>query len=282
MQRVFNEWILANGYLEKKNGTNLGGFTQAGKVVNAGNNNYTIIADWFKRDTGNNFQGQPYCAMSVSEMFVSAYGLETAKKLLCGSLYSYCPDIYNSFKKAGRIYDKPEKGDIVLFHNGIRFHHVGQVVDVSADGKKIITTEANTSSAQEVVANGGAFRYGKTYQVANLPGVKFARPDWSLAAGGDVKPIEEPQPVGWIQDSKTGKWWYRQGDGSCPKSDWYSAYCAHDKKYHWFLFDSNGWMLTGLQEFKGNKYYLEESGPLIGVCMMSDEKGVLSYMEDVK
>lgn len=278
MQKVINEWIKANGYLEKKDSSNLGDFTNKGKIVNAGGNNFTIVAEWFKRDTGNNYQGQPYCAMAMSEMFVSAYGLETAKKLLCGSLYSYCPDIYNAFKKAGRIFDKPQKGDIVLFSNGIRFHHVGQVVDVSSDEKKITTSEANTSSANVVVANGGTFHYGKTYQLSALPGVQFARPDWSLVNDDKELPVEVVQ-VGWIQDTKSGKWWFRQGDGNSPKSDWYLAYSAYDKLYHWFLFDADGWMLTGRQEFKGKIYFLEDSGPLLGACMVSDEKGALSYLK---
>lgn len=281
MQKVFNQWIQANGYLEKKTPGNLGDFTDAGKIVNAGDNNYTNVAEWYKKDTGSNLQGQPYCAMALSEMFVMAYGLTMAKKLLLGSLYSYCPDIFNAFNKAGRIYDKPQKGDIVLFHNGTRFHHVGQVVEVSTDGKKITTSEANTSAAGGVVANGGAFRYGKTYLLSNLTGVKFARPDWTLVENEKVTPVEV-KPVGWIQDEKTGKWWYRQGDNSFPKSDWFSAYCASDKKYHWFLFDKDGWMLTGRQEFKGKKYLLEDEGPLIGACMVSDEKGALDYLEDVK
>lgn len=281
MQKVFNQWIQANGYLEKKNGSNLGDFTAMGKVVNAGGNNFTNVAEWFKRDTGKDYQGQPYCAMAVSEMFVSAYGVETAVKLLCGSLYSYCPDLYNAFKKAGRIDTVPQKGDIVLFHNGIRFHHTGQVVDVSLNGKRITTTEANTSSSAGVVANGGAFRYGKTYLLSDIPEARFARPDWSLVTDGDEKPVEV-QTVGWTLDEKSGKWNYLQGDGNYPKSNWYSAFCASDKKYHWFLFDENGWMLTGRQEFKGKIYYLEESGALAGACMVSDGKGELSYLEDIK
>lgn len=278
MQKVINQWIQANGYLEKKDGSNLGDFTDKGKMANAGENNYTIMADWFKRDTGENYQGQPYCAMTMSEMFVAAYGLETAKKMLCGSLYSYCPDIYNAFKKQNRIYTKPQKGDVVLFSNGTRFHHVGFVVDVSSDGSKITTAEGNTSSGSQVIANGGAIRYGKTYQVANLPGVAFARPDWSLIPTDETKPVEV-QPAGWILDGKTGKWWYRLDDKSYPKSDWYRAYCAYDKKYHWFLFDADGWMLTGRQTFNGKQYLLEDAGPSIGVCFISDDKGALRYMD---
>lgn len=278
MQRVINEWVKANGYLEKKNGSNLGDFTPAGKTVNAGENNYTNVAEWYKRDTGINCQGQPYCAMGLSEMFVLAYGLETARKLLYGSLYHYCPDIYNVFNKAGRIYSKPQKGDVILFHNGVRFHHVGQVVEVSPDGKRVTTTEANTSSANQVVANGGAFRYGKTYALDNLPGVKFARPNWAVVAGTESKPVEQ-LPVGWVYDQTAKKWWFRQGDGRYPKSNWYCAYCAYDKKYHWFLFDADGWMLTGRQVFQGKKYYLEDSGPLVGACMVSDGSGALGYLE---
>ena len=273
MQRVFDAWNMADGYLEKKDSSNLGDFTSAGKLVNAGDKNYTIIAKWYKEHTGNNYQGQPYCAMTVSEMHVMAYGLELARKLLRGELYSYCPTIYNVFKKSKAVFEIPEVGDIVLFWNSSmgRYAHVGQVSWVSNDRKSFKSNEGNTSSASGVIRNGGAIRCGKIYTVSSLPKVTFCRPDWSA--------LQNETPIGWNYDKSEEKWWFHFGEGAYPKGDWYKAYCASDKKYHWFLFDKNGWMLTGYQEFKGKAYYLKETGELMGACMISDSQGVLSYMD---
>ena len=77
------------GYLEKKSSKDLDDFT-----VNAGKNNYTCFARDYKTHTGENYQAQPWCAMFVSEMFVQAFGLDVAKKMLGGSLYHYCPVSY--------------------------------------------------------------------------------------------------------------------------------------------------------------------------------------------
>lgn len=88
----------------------------------------------------------------------------------------------------------------------------------------------------------------------------------------------ETLPVGWICDSDTRKYWYHFGNGDYPKNDWYKAHCKSDGREHWFLFDEAGWMLTGKQKFKGKDYYLEESGDLMGACMVTNERGELSYL----
>lgn len=54
----------------------------------------------------------------------------------------------------------------------------------------------------------------------------------------------------WIKDSN-GKWWYRHDDGSYTKNDWEMI------NYKWYLFDSNGYMRTGLARFKGDLFYLD-------------------------
>lgn len=279
MQRVINVWNQWNGYLEKRNNKDLGDFTPSGKIRNAGEANYTCIAKDYQTHGGGCGNPNPYCAMGVSEAFVTAYGLEKAKKLLCGKLFHYCPDGANAFKAKGRLYSTPKKGDVVFFHNGTRFYHTGLVISVTNDNKTFTTAEANTSSAPGIViANGGAVRVGKVYTISKLSGVMFGRPDYEGIVGSEEIPATKELPTGWIYDSSKNKWWFRWADGRYPKSNWYRAYCASDKKYHWFLFDSEGWMLTGYQEFNGKKYYLCESGALIGACMISDATGALDYM----
>ena len=280
MQRVINIWNMWNGYLEKKDSSNLGDFTPEGKLRNAGNANYTCIAKSYKEHGGGCGNPNPYCAMGVSEAFVSAYGLDKAKKLLCGDLFHYCPTGAARFQAAGRLYSVPEKGDVVFFHNGTRYYHTGLVIAVDQQNDTFTTAEANTSSAPGIViANGGAVRVGKVYSLTSFPGVRFGRPDYEGIVGFQSCKEQEALLVGWIYDSNAKKWWYRYGDGNYPKNDWFKAYCASDKKYHWFLADSDGWMLTGRQEFGGKVYYLEEIGPLMGACMQSGPSGELSYME---
>lgn len=90
---------------------------------------------------------------------------------------------------------------------------------------------------------------------------------------------EHELSIGWIYDTDENKYWYRFGNGDCPRNDWYKAYCESDGKEHWFLFDENGWMLTGQQRFNDKNYYLEEFGDLMGACMVTNERGELSYLQ---
>ena len=61
--------------------------------------------------------------------------------------------------------------------------------------------------------------------------------------------------VGW---NKSGNlWFFRYPDGTCPKDEW----LAWEGK--WYLFDANGWMLTGWQVRNGQSYYLDESGAML-------------------
>ena len=45
---------------------------------------------------------------------------------------------------------------------------------------------------------------------------------------------------GWVEQG--GRWWYERGDGTYPAGGWESVGGA------WYLFDAEGWMLTGWQE----------------------------------
>lgn len=152
------------GYLEKASNSQLDS-----KTENAGYNNYTKY--W--RDIKPEFQGQPYCAGFVSWVFMKAFGIETAKKLLKHWPYVYCPTLGSLFTK----YANPEVGDIVIFYRNGTFAHTGIVVKVSGDYFE--TIEGNTSGGSEIIPNGGGV-CRKSYYNSNLPGTKFCRPDYSL------------------------------------------------------------------------------------------------------
>lgn len=73
--------------------------------------------------------------------------------------------------------------------------------------------------------------------------------------GSGTTPSGGNTVVGWIQSGN--RWYFRYPDGSYPKDEW----LAWNGK--WYLFDANGWMLTGWQNRNGSYYYLDESGAML-------------------
>lgn len=191
-------------YLEKKNGTDLGDMTEAGKKRNAGYNNYTLYAKWYKESTGENYQGQAYCAMAVSCAFVTAFGLSMAKKLLGGDLYYNCEIFFQREKKAhpSRIHKTPAVGDVVLFDNGQRHNHTGIVVKVTSGG--FVSIEANTSSGNGVVIPNGGATTRKSYTLAETR-ADFYRPPYDAlgVSGGVVNSEPTNYPIGTGQTGLT-------------------------------------------------------------------------------
>ncbi len=62
------------------------------------------------------------------------------------------------------------------------------------------------------------------------------------------------------------RWYFRYPDGSSPKDEW----LAWNGK--WYLFDANGWMLTGWQNRNGVYYYLDESGAMLTGWVQAGDK----------
>lgn len=61
-------------------------------------------------------------------------------------------------------------------------------------------------------------------------------------------------PMGWLQSGN--KWSYHYPDGSYQKDSWLQV------NNIWYLFDSEGWMMTGWQQKGGLWYYLDTSGAM--------------------
>lgn len=180
------------GYLEKATNAQLDS-----KTANAGYNNYTKY--W--RDIYPAYQGQPWCACQISWDMMTAFGLETAKKLLRHWPYVYCPTMANLFT----LYANPQVGDIVIFkHNGV-FTHTGLVIKVQGD--KFWTIEGNTSGASGIVANGGGVCQ-KSYYNSQLPGTKFCRPDYSIVtsikSGSSTNTSTTTTTKNWIEYGDRG------------------------------------------------------------------------------
>lgn len=277
VKKLIDQAMIWNGYLEKKSNSQLDD-----KTANAGSNNYTCFARDYKEHTGQNLQGQPWCAMFVSEVFVQAFGLEDAKKLLGGALYHYCPTGVNQFKKAGRWSDTPEPGAVIFFTNGIRAYHTGIVAEVTST--RVKTIEGNTSGASGVIENGGGVcqkSYSRDY--AKIMG--YGLPDWSL--------VEPEKKSGWYEED--GGWRFYLGDtGDCVRNAWYQD----SGKWYWFngagLMVTNVWyqyngswyylgadgsMQTGLQTIDGKWYYLDPDGRMATepLVLTPDQNGALQY-----
>lgn len=146
------------GYLEKTSNANL-----YNKTANAGKNNYTKYA--YEMDTkysgfyNGKKNGFAWCDVWTDWVFVTAFGVEKAKELLCQpskSLGAGCGYSMDYYKKKGQLNSKPAIGDQIFFYNSSKtgIAHTGLVYDV--DKSYVYTVEGNTSSASGVVANGGA------------------------------------------------------------------------------------------------------------------------------
>jgi hypothetical protein len=276
VKKMIDKAISWTGYLEKKSNANLDDF-----MANAGSNNYTCFARDYKIHTGYSLQAQPWCAMFVSEVFVQVFGLEAAVKLLGGSLYHYCPDGVNQFKKAGRWYTKPEPGDVIFFTNGTRAYHTGIVIEVTSTKVKAI--EGNTSGASGVIENGGGVCQ-KSYSLTESRIMGYGRPDWNIIL---------MKKSGWKQED--GGWRYYNGDTGLPvRNDWLYD---QDKWYwfnaagimvtstwylykgDWYYLGADGAMVKGLQASGGKWYYLGQDGKMATepVTLTPEQDGALKY-----
>lgn len=157
------------GYLEKGSNKNLDSFTD-----NAGTANWTMFGPLYNQYMGLSWGAAAWCAIFISCIFVETFGLEQAKKLLCGNLFSKCSIGASQFVKEGRfITSDPQPGDIVFFrwkNSSHDFDHVGIVETVNSDGT-ITTIEGNTK------ANGkeGVFRQKRNTSVI----VGYGRPEYN-------------------------------------------------------------------------------------------------------
>lgn len=255
-EKVIQQAVNWTGYLEKSSDKDLDDFT-----ANAGDKNYTCFAADYKLYTGYQLQAQPWCAIFVSIMYVSAFGLETAKKLLCGNLFHYCPTGVNQFKAKGRFFKKPVPGDVIFFTNGIRASHTGIVTGVTKEA--VQTVEGNTSSAKGVIVNGGGV-WQKKYSLTNSRILGYGRPDYTI-----VEQIEE----GWRREADGIRWRYQYADGTGAMG-WK---LIHNR---WYYFDQQGYMVTGHVMIDSEEFYLcEHAGSDNGACMVTDERGALKIWE---
>jgi len=139
--------------------------------------------DWWKAKTGQNDQGQSWCACFVSWCFDQVHAsLLIAAKAPAG--FIYCPDGVNYFKKKNQLVDPKtaQPGDIIFFDwtgAGVA-DHVGIVTENHAVNSYLMTIEGNTSAEGAVGAsqsNGGGVYSRKRYLGKTIHAV--ARPTWT-------------------------------------------------------------------------------------------------------
>lgn len=167
------------GYLEKASNKNL-----YDKTANAGSNNYTKYAYEFDTKYVGFYNGKKngfaWCDVWTDWVFVTAFGVDKGRELLCQptkSLGAGCGYSMDYYKKKGQFYKSPKKGDQIFFYNSGKtgIAHTGLVYDV--DNTYVYTIEGNTSSASGVVANGGAVAK-KKYKLAYTRIAGYGRPKY--------------------------------------------------------------------------------------------------------
>lgn len=160
------------GYLEKASNAQL-----EDKTANAGSGNWTKYAAFFDANPGfynGKKNGYAWCDVFVDWCHVQAFGIDTAKRLLCQPSNSMGAGVGYSrqyFMSAGRLHDRPMLGAQVFFGT----QHTGIVSAV--DGNTFRAIEGNTSSAPGVVANGGGV-WEKSYTVN--ASMTFGWQDWNI------------------------------------------------------------------------------------------------------
>lgn len=235
MPKVIDVALAEVGYLEKETNAQLDSDTG-----NAGDENYTKYARDLHKITGfynGNKNGFAWCDVFVDWCFVTAYGVELAKKLLnhgqLGAGVKYSAQYY---KDAGRWHTSPQVGDQIFFKSGSsQWAHTGLVVEVTIN--KVITVEGNTSGASGVISNGGGV-CKKSYALnfANIVG--YGRPDYNLAS------------------ERT------EANMAMPK-----VYLS--PAYHWF----NNCSIDGCDETTHNNLYLDELEPFLTACGIAWKRG---------
>jgi hypothetical protein len=242
------KWV---GYCEKDKLADLGQSMEQpeGFTKNQGSKNYTIFAKDLYKAIKEDYQAQPWCDTFIDICFIKVFGIEQAKKYLCG-FSSYTPYSADFFKRSGRYSKNPTLGAIVFFKNTKRIHHTGFVYAIDNVNKEFLTIEGNTNKTDGVVANGGMVcikRY--SFNNKNIDG--FGN------IGYKVKTMN-----GW--EYKNDKWKFYK-NGQLLKNYYFSNnglfYCV----------DSNGDMITGQIFINGKRHYFCEVGNFVGAELKIDD-----------
>ena len=108
-------------------------------------------------------------------------------------------------------------------------------------------------------------------------------PDWGSTTKELKKTYKNPKAFmatwpkkvdeGWKMAQDGIRWWYQYSDGSYAKDGWFWM----EQNSAWYLFDRDGYMLTGLQKDSEGQYFFlwPEHDANEGKCMVTDDRGAL-------
>ena len=130
-----------------------------------------------------------WCDAFVDWCFQKAYGVSNAKGLL-GGYDDYTVNSASLYNRKGALDTKPKVGDQVFFtKNGMisGCHHTGLVYAV--DNNYFYTIEGNTSSAKEVIRNGGCVAKKKYLRSKYKGKVLFGHPKYDIDSEDEITKI---------------------------------------------------------------------------------------------
>ncbi len=93
----------------------------------------------------------------------------------------------------------------------------------------------------------------------------------------DYTPVQITYTQGFQPAADGERWLYRFEDGSYARNGWYWLQEVTGGTYGWYLFDAEGYMLTGYQKDQAGEAFLlcPEKGIHEGQCMITDARGAL-------
>lgn len=196
-------------------------------------NNFTIFAKEFTLQTGQDYQGQPWCATFVCAVFIKALGFNTAKKLL-KSFEVWTPALANCTNTS--LTNMPQVGGLVFFRNSKRIHHVEIVYKF--DNEYVYTIGGNTRISDDVISEGHIVTK-KMYKRKN-----------SSIAGFSLISFEDDTALnGWYKNSQTYSYYHEN------KKLTSGIYSIDGLLY---LFDKKGVMCTGQHFIHDQRHYFDK------------------------
>lgn len=158
------------------------------KTEGAGSDNYTKYGRDMHKIYPSVMDFPAYwCDAFVDWCFYKAYGVTTAKSLLCGNFDDYTVASATMYKKkkAWHTYkETPQVGDQIFFVKSgtsqtiSNICHTGLVYKVTSS--KVYTIEGNTSGGNTVVSNGGGVAY-KEYPLSYNRIAGYGRPKYDTS-----------------------------------------------------------------------------------------------------
>lgn len=189
VNKVINIAAAEVGYLEKSKAAykaNPAILDQ--KTAGAGQDNYTK----YGRDMHALYPSvmdfpAAWCDCFVDWCFQKAYGVSTAKSLLCGNFDDYTVNSCLMYQNKKALHTTPQVGDQVFFTKNGKYtgcYHTGLVIAVN--GNQFTTIEGNTSAGSAVIANGGGVAK-KTYTLKSGSHL-FGRPAYGNSYASTTQP----------------------------------------------------------------------------------------------